>query len=44
MVKFLRERPEVAQEIEMAIRQQLLPETVEGGDNIVEIVADQPQA
>ena len=39
--KFLKERPEMAEEIEAAIRAQLLPEDTEGKeDNVVDMVAD----
>ena len=41
VVKFLKERPEIATEIEHAIRVQLLPETIaENGDNVVDMVTD----
>jgi recombination protein RecA len=45
VIKFLQERPEIAEEVELAIRREFLPDTVEGAaDNVVEIIADQPQA
>lgn len=41
VTKFLQERPEIAQEIETAIRQQFLPETVaENNENVVDMVTD----
>lgn len=41
VVKFLKERPEVAEELETAIRSQLLPDTVEkSSENVVDIATD----
>jgi recombination protein RecA len=42
VVKFLQERPEIAEEIETAIRTQLLPDTVENTEDnkVVDIVTD----
>jgi recombination protein RecA len=40
VIKFLQERPEIAKEVETAIREKYLPETVEGKDNVVEMVSD----
>jgi recombination protein RecA len=42
VIKFLQERPEIASEVERAIRQEFLPETVESSTNVVELVADKP--
>jgi recombination protein RecA len=45
VIKFLQERPEIAEEVELAIRREFLPDTVEAAaDNVVDIIADQPQA
>jgi len=45
VIKFLQERPEIAEEVELAIRQEFLPDSVESAsDNVVDITADQPQA
>ncbi len=41
VAKFLQERPEIAEELELAIRAQLLPETsAKSSENVVEMVTD----
>jgi recombination protein RecA len=45
VIKFLQERPEIAQEIEVAIRKEYLPESLgknSDKNNVVEMVADKP--
>jgi recombination protein RecA len=46
VIKFLQERPEIAEEVETAIRREYLPDTVDGEagskDNVVDIAAEQP--
>jgi len=40
VVKFLKERPEIAQELEATIRAQLMPVQTEDAENVVEMVTD----